>query len=114
MWCKRTVDGIIHPLVQAIDLCAEILRIEVECSLVRGELVVELAVEHPDDLRALVVDDLCRLLVPQHRDGEPTAVVRLDFEIQVLDVLCVVNGVDFCVGEGVNVLEWPAILAHPG
>ena len=66
----RTVDGVVHPLVELIDLLAEGLGIEVDLSLIRRELVIERCVEHADDLGALVVHNCLLLLVPEHGHGE--------------------------------------------
>lgn len=67
----RTVDGIVHPFVHLVNLCAEPLGININCSLVLGQLVVKHSVKHPDNLGTLVVHDRLCLLVPEHRHSEP-------------------------------------------
>ncbi len=109
---RRTVDGVVHPLVDTVDLRAKRLRVEVDRSLVRGQLVVERSVEHADDLRALVVHDRRRLLVPQYGHGEPPLVLRVHAQVQVLDVLRAEEGVRVGAGERVHVREGPAVRAH--
>jgi len=48
--------------------------------------LIELRVEHPDDLRGLVADDLVGLLVKEHRHREPANIVWVGEEVQLLDV----------------------------
>lgn len=43
------------------------LWVEVKSSLVLRNQIVELAVQHPDNFRAFVVDDGLQFLVPEHR-----------------------------------------------
>jgi hypothetical protein len=58
------VDGVVDQLVGLVDGGPEVGWIEVQPG-VPGD-VVELGVEHPDDLGALVVHHHLQLLVPQH------------------------------------------------
>jgi hypothetical protein len=58
------VDGIVDQLVGLVDGGPEVGRVEVQPG-VPGD-VVELGVEHPDVLGALVVHHRLQLLVPQH------------------------------------------------
>jgi hypothetical protein len=71
-----------------------VLRVQLDRALLLRQELVERAIEHPDDLRALVVHDRARLAVPEDGDREPAGVVRLRAEVQVLDVL----GTDLRVG----------------
>ena len=61
----RTVHGIVHPFVDPVNLSAVLFGVQVELRV--GREVVELAVQHADDLGRLVVDDSALLRVPQHR-----------------------------------------------
>jgi hypothetical protein len=58
------VDGVVDQLVGLVDGGPEVGRVEVQPG-VPGD-AVELGVEHPDDLGALVVHHRLQLLVPQH------------------------------------------------
>jgi hypothetical protein len=58
------VDGVIDQLVGLVDGGPEVGRVEVQPG-VPGD-AVELVVEHPDDLGALVVHHRLQLLVPRH------------------------------------------------
>ena len=65
--------------------------------LLRQE-VVELGVEHADDLAGLVADDLLLLDVVQRGHGEAALVFRVDFEVDVAQVgVGRVDGVGPCV-----------------
>lgn len=106
----RTIDGIIHPLVELIDFCAMGLRIYIHGGLIGGNDVVECGIEYPDDLRAFVIDDCMIFLVPKYRHGEsgvrpwknenvrrggrnivridePARVIRIGFKVEIADVL---------------------------
>lgn len=99
---RRTVDPIIDPLVHAINLPAQLRRIQVELlrpALLRDERI-ELRVEDAYDLRRLVVHDRVLLLVPEHRHREAAGVVRVRAEVEVLHVLGPVERV------GVRSWEW--------
>lgn len=52
------------------------LGIQIDVCLVLGKEVVERAIEHPNDLRALVVHDGRRLLVPEDGHGEAGSAAR--------------------------------------
>lgn len=69
--CGRTVDVVVDPGVNVVDLCPEGRWVKVDCGLLRGDEVVEFRVKHADDFGALVVHDGLQLLIKQHRDGEP-------------------------------------------
>mmetsp|Transcript_17883 Transcript_17883/g.46594 ORF Transcript_17883/g.46594 Transcript_17883/m.46594 type:complete len:247 (-) Transcript_17883:595-1335(-) len=59
------VDVWVDPLRGRVDLLAQSLGVQVQLRVL-GELI-EIAVEHAHDLRALVVDYGAQLLVPEHR-----------------------------------------------
>jgi hypothetical protein len=66
----RTIDSIVDPLVEGVDLCAVGCRIDINGSLVSGEVLVECCVEDADNLGALVVYDRLVLFVPKDRNGK--------------------------------------------
>ena len=58
------VDIIISPRVRLINFFPQLLGIQIQLLLVLGQKLVELRVQHPDDLAALIADDcLCLLTV---------------------------------------------------
>jgi len=105
------VHSIIHPLVHRINLAPQPLGVKVERRLVRRQQVVERAVQHPDDLRALVVHDRGRLLVPQDWNCEATIEVGVDAQVDVLDVLRIEDWVRRGSRKRVDVSEGPALIA---
>lgn len=87
------VDGIVHPLVHPLNLAPQSLGEDAAallllCALaqVLREEVVELGIEHADDLGALVVHHGVRLLVPKHRNGVAALEVRVGVLVQLLDL----------------------------
>ena len=69
LWRKRirkipTIDGVVNPVVGAVDILTKVLGIDVDLGLVSGEEIIELGIEHSDDLGALIVHDRVILLVP--------------------------------------------------
>lgn len=102
---RPTVDGVVNPVICAVDFLAKAAGINVDLGLVCGDEVVEFGIEDSDDLRALIVHDGLILLVPKDGDGEPVGRLRDEFwtsdhgladgpsavawvgsEIQILDV----------------------------
>ena len=65
---RPTIDSVVNPIINGVDFAAKFLGINV--NLGRDE-IVELGVEHSDDLGAFVVHDRLVLLVPKDRNGEP-------------------------------------------
>ena len=59
-----TIKSVVDPSVQRVDFFPQLLRIEVDRGLVGRHEVIELTVEDADDLRALIVHNGIRLLVP--------------------------------------------------
>ena len=82
------VDVRVDLALELVDLRPQRLRVEIEPHV--GERV-ELAVQHPDDLGRLVVDDAVRLPVEQHRHRDVMARVRLG---QVVDLREELEAVD--------------------
>jgi hypothetical protein len=128
-----TVDGVINPVIHAVDFLAKVVGINVDLGLVSRDEIIELGIEYSDDLGALIVHDCFVLLVPKDGDGEPvrrlrdrlwtsdhgladgpSAVTWVGSEIQILDVFRPVQGVDVRRRELVDIRERPAPLAHTG
>lgn len=62
MYAARTVDGIIHPIVELVNLASQTLGIKIQTfGIIIPEQTIKRSVEYPDYLRALVVDD-CSML----------------------------------------------------
>jgi hypothetical protein len=70
------IDVRVHPAVDVVDGGSQMLRVEVHLGVLRNA-IVELVVEHPDDLGAFVADDLLRSRVPEHGDGVSAGVGRV-------------------------------------
>ena len=62
------VYGVVDQLIDLVNGCPELNWIEVKPWVPSD--VIELSVEHPDDLGALVVHHRLELLVPVRSDGE--------------------------------------------
>lgn len=63
------VDGIVNPIIHFVNLGPEMFRIESFALLVSFTIhwfdqIVKFCIQHPDNLRRLVVDDGLGLLVP--------------------------------------------------
>ena len=99
------VDVEIGLLVDAVDLGAQLLRIVV--GVVAADRI-ELAVEHPDDLGQLVVDDRLGLLVPQRRHRDLAGVFRIGRGIGLMQIVEAVDGVRRAVRKFRVVRETPS------
>ena len=80
------VDVVVGPVVGALDLGPEVLREQVHRRPRQGQLAVEDAVEHADDLARLVGHDPVRLPVVQRGHQEAARVVRILGEVDVAQV----------------------------
>lgn len=81
------VDIVIHPPVRTFDVLLQILGEQIHLSILLRQYVVELGIEHADDLAAFVVDDLALLLVVERRHREAPLVFRVRFEVDLLQRL---------------------------
>ena len=124
-----TVDVIVNPPIQFIDLCLMFLWVEIQIGLIFGQQVVERRIEDTNDLGTLVIHDCMLFLVPENRNSEPgftsapvdaiislslpLVVIRIGLEVQVSDVRRLVKRVYVCAGEIVYVCERPSIWTHP-
>ena len=86
--CKAgLVDAVIYviigPFVRLVDLCPQILRIQVHVLVLFRKEVIEFCVEHADDLAGFIADNLILLDIIQSRDGKAAFVFRVDFKVDV-------------------------------
>ena len=83
----RFVDPVVYiiigPCVSLIDLLLQTLRKKIHILILGGQGIIELGVEHADDLARFVADDLTLLDVVKSRHGETSLVLRVDFEIDL-------------------------------
>ena len=86
----RAVDAVVdvwvRPFVGGFDFLLEVRGIEVDVAVLLGEQVVELVVEHADDLGGFVGHDGLVLFVVEGRDGEAAVVVGVHGEVDVAEV----------------------------
>ncbi len=72
------IDPVVHVLVdegiEVVDFFPDSVLIQVDLAL--GE-AIELAVEHAHEVVVGIGDDAFRHRIPQHRDGEPSPIVRI-------------------------------------
>ncbi len=78
------VDRRVNAFVQGVDVRSQRLRVEVE--QVAGQRI-EVMVEHPHDLRRLVIDDAVFVLVPQHRHRHAASVMGIVLGVALVQVL---------------------------
>lgn len=79
------VDQVVRPFVVLVDLAPQVLRVEYNV-LLNAWKVVELGVEHADDVRGFVGDDLILLDVVKSRDCKAARVLRVNREIDILQM----------------------------
>lgn len=81
------VDMIVHPLIREIDFRPQIRRVQVYIPELLRQQRIKLAIQHADNLTALVIDDRVQLFIPQHRDREAAGIMRVRGEIQLAEIL---------------------------
>jgi hypothetical protein len=110
------VDVIVSPFVRLLDLGLQVLRKQNHVLVLVVQEVVELGVEHANDLAGLVADDSLLLRVVQGGDGESALVVLVDVKVDIAQVReALVNGVRLNVLARLVVLgsgESPSLLEH--
>lgn len=109
---RRTVDPIIDPLVHLIDPLAKLRRIKVKLRFIFRDDLIELRIEHTDNLGRFVIDDRMLFLVPDYRDRESARIVRVCAEVEVLDMLGLVKRVDISSRVRVRRRERPSVRAQ--
>lgn len=82
------VDQVVGPLAGLVNVLAQGLGVQVEVAggAALGQLRVEGAAQHAQDLGALVADNGLGDLVVQHGDREARGVVLVDAEVEVAQV----------------------------
>jgi hypothetical protein len=85
------IDVGINIVVRFVDLLPESSGVQVEFGVFSK--LIELRVEHPDDLGALVVDDGALDLVPEDGNGGTAVVFGVGLEVKVADAGGVVDGI---------------------
>lgn len=85
------VQLIVDPLIALFDLVYQAGRSQVERGILAN--VVELAIQHLDDVCAFVVHNCLCELVPQDRNGKPARVLRVCFKVDVLEKVRVKRGI---------------------
>lgn len=80
------IDIIIRPLIRLLNLLLQILREQVDRAILLINDIIELGVEHSDDLGGLVGDDGVLFFVPEGGDGEATGVVFVCGKVEVAEV----------------------------
>jgi len=77
------VDVVVSPLVRLLDLRLQILGQKHHILVLIVQQVVELSVEHADDLARLIADDGVLLCVVKRRDRESALVVFVHVEVDI-------------------------------
>ena len=83
------VDVVVRPFVGRFDLGLQLGREEIEFGILFRKHVVELGVEHADDLAGLVVDDSLRFFVEKDGHRDATRVIRVDGKVELAKILVV-------------------------
>lgn len=108
------VDAIVYvlidPLVGGIDLGTAGLGIEIQLGI--GGKLVELGIEHPDNLSALIVHDRLRLAVPQNGHGKAGRILGVSPKIEFADVFGAVKWIGDAARRLLGTAKLPALLAH--
>lgn len=105
------VDRFVRPFVHFVDLALDIVRIEIESSrngfALSDEEFVEFLVQHLDDFRRFIIDDLLRLLVEENRNGEPSwgfAIFGASFFVDFADAVGSDDGISEEDGNGAGLV----------
>lgn len=110
------VDVIVSPLVGLLDLRLQVLGKQNHVLVLVVQQVVELSVEHANDLAGLVADDGLLLGIVKGRDSESALVVLVHIKVDIAQVgEALVDGVRLDVLARLIVLrsgESPALLEH--
>ena len=76
---NKTTHTIIHivvsPLIGLVNLLLKVFWQKIDLLIFLGDDIVELMIEHPDNLAGLVADNLVLLLVVKGRNSEATRII---------------------------------------
>lgn len=110
------VDVIVSPLVGLLNLRLQILGKQNDVLVLVVQQVVELSVEHANDLAGFVADDGLLLGIVKSRDSEPALVILVHVKVNVAQVgEALVDGVRLNVLARLVVLgsgKTPSLLEH--
>src|SRR6185312_11145107 len=81
--------------------------------IVAGD-TAELAVEHADNFRRFIVDDLLRLLIPERRYRNLAGVMRLARAIDLVQIAEAVDAIGLAFGKVRILLTGPALRLEAG
>ncbi len=101
------VDVVVNPAVQLVNLITQFNRVIISgTSAVR----IKCGIEHADDFRRLIADNRLVFLVPQHRHGHATGVMRIGAQIELVQEIVVIQFVAGCRRE--ITVKRPAVFQH--
>lgn len=87
-------DLLVYPLIELINLCPQVLRVEIKGSLFVGLTeIIKLRVEVANDLGRFIVHNHLLLLIEEHRNRETSTVVFINNEIDLPEMIESVNGI---------------------
>ena len=101
------VDVVVNPAVQLVNLIAQFNRVVIPGA---GAVRIKRGIEHADDFRGLIADDRLVFLVPQHRHGHASGVVRIGAQIELVEEIVVIQVITGRSGE--ITVERPAVFQH--
>lgn len=80
------IDEIVHPAIRLLNLGAEVLREKYHVLILLGKDIIELAVEHADDIRRLVAHNLVLDSVVECWYREASGIVGVHLEVDLAEV----------------------------
>lgn len=75
------VDVVISPLVGLLNGLPQLLRKQIQLLVLLGQKIIELIIEHAQDLTALIAHNLILLFVVKCGNREPAFVFGIDVEV---------------------------------
>ncbi len=100
------VERVVDPSIDRVDVGAQRLRVVVAGSC---SDLIELRIQHPDDLGGFVIDDGAPVLVPQHRNCGAAGVVRIRSGVDLMQEFGMVHRIRDDAGA---IGEGPAVIQH--
>lgn len=85
---KLTVNPLINPLINTIDLPLQLLRVKIHPTfpIPSAFNTLKPLIKYPQNLATLIIHDCSLLFIPENGDRVSSFVVRLGFMVQVFDV----------------------------